>query len=77
MRTHSDESDRLFDVAESILNTADIRGSKRLYDAFDIPCDEAPPFIWNDTVRKELETQLTKAMRLNEPCEVVYVPLAD
>lgn len=77
MRTHSDESARLFDVAESILNTADIRGSKRLYDAFDIPCDEAPPFIWNDTVRKELETQLTKAMRLNEPCEVVYVPLAD
>jgi hypothetical protein len=77
MRTHSDESARLFDVAESILNTADIRGSKRLYDAFDIPCDEAPPFIWNDTVRKELETQLTQAMRLNEPCEVVYVPLAD
>ena len=77
MRTHSDESARLFDVAESILNTADIRGSKRLYDAFDIPCDEAPPFIWNDTIRKELETQLTQAMRLNEPCEVVYVPLAD
>lgn len=77
MRTHSDESARLFDVAESILNTGDIRGSKRLYDAFDIPCDEAPPFIWNDTVRKELETQLTQAMRLSEPCEVVYVPLAD
>jgi hypothetical protein len=77
MRTHCDESARLFDVAESILNTGDIRGSKRLYNAFDIPCDEAPTFIWNDTVRKELETQLTQAMRLGEPCEVVYVPLAD
>lgn len=77
MRTHSDGSARLFDVAESILNTGDIRGSKRLYDAFDIPCDEAPPFIWNDTVRKELETQLTQAMHLGEPCEVIYVPLAD
>lgn len=77
MRIHSDESARLFDVAESILNTGDIRGNKRLYDAFDIPCDEAPHFIWNDSVKKELESQLTIAMRLSEPCEVVYVPLAD
>ena len=77
MRTHSDEAARLFDVAESILNTGDIRGNKRLYDAFDVPCDDAPPFIWNDSVKKELEAQLTSAMRLGEPCEVVYVPLAD
>jgi len=77
MRTHSDEAARLFDVAESILNTGDIRGNKRLYDAFDVPCDDAPPFIWNDSVKKELESQLTSAMRLDEPCEVVYVPLAD
>ena len=77
MRTHSDESARLFDVAESILNTGDIRGNKRLYDAFDVPCDDAPPFIWNDSVKKELESQLTSAMRLGEPCEVVYVSLAD
>lgn len=77
MRTHSDDAARLFDVAESILNTSDIRGNKRLYDAFDVPCDDAPPFIWNDSVKKELESQLTSAMRLGEPCEVVYVPLAD
>lgn len=77
MRTHSDEAARLFDVAESILNTGDIRGNKRLYDAFDVPCDDAPLFIWNDSVKKELEAQLTSAMRLGEPCEVVYVPLAD
>lgn len=75
MRTHSDDAARLFDVAESILNTGDIRGNKRLYDAFDIPCDEAPPFLWNDSVKKELESQLTRVMRLGEPCEVVYVPL--
>jgi len=77
MRTHSDNAARLFDVAESILNTGDIRGNKRLYDAFDVPCDDAPPFIWNDAIKKELEAQLTSAMRLGEPCEVVYVPLAD
>ncbi|HMW57921.1 MAG TPA: hypothetical protein PLE72_12500 [Azospira sp.] len=77
MRTHSDEAARLFDVAESILNTGDIRGNKRLYDAFDVPCDDAPPFIWNDSVKKDLEAQFTSAMRLGEPCEVVYVPLAD
>ena len=77
MRTQSEESARLFDVAESILNTGDLRGNKRLYDAFDVPCDDAPPFIWNDTVKKELESQLTSAMRLGESCEVVYVPLAD
>lgn len=77
MRTHSDDAARLFDVAESILNTGDLRGNKRLYDAFDVPCDEAPPFIWNDSIKKELESQLTSAMRLGEPCEVVYVPLAD
>jgi len=77
MRTHSDDAARLFDVAESILNTGDLRGNKRLHDAFDVPCDEAPPFIWNDAVKKELETQLTNVMRLGEPCEVVYVPLAD
>lgn len=59
MRTHSDETLRLFDVAESILNTGDIRGNKRLYDAFDVPCEDAPPFIWNDAVKKELETRLT------------------
>jgi hypothetical protein len=77
MRTHSDDTARLFDVAESILNTGDIRGNKRLYDAFEVPGDDAPPFIWNERVKKELETQLTLSMRLNEPCEVVYVPLAD
>lgn len=77
MRAHSDEAARLFDVAESILNTGDIRGNKRLYDAFDVPCDDAPPFIWNDSVKKKLESQLTSAMRLGKPCEVIYVPLAD
>ena len=77
MRTHSDESARLFDVAESILNTGDLSGNKRLHDAFDVPCDEAPPFIWSDSVKKELETHLTTAMRLAEPCEVSHVPLAD
>ena len=77
MRTHSDNTLRLFDVAESILNTGDIRGNKRLYDAFDVPCEDAPPFIWNDAIKKELETRLTTAMRLGEPCDVVYVPLAD
>lgn len=77
MRTYSDEAARLFDVAESILNTGDIRGNKRLYDAFDVPCDDAPPFIWNDSIKKELELRLTSAMRLGEPCEVVYVPLSE
>lgn len=78
MRTHSDDTARLFDVAETILNTGDIRGYKRLYDAFDVPCDdEPPPFIWNDAVKKELETQLTKVMRLAEPCELIYVPMID
>ena len=77
MRTHTDDTARLFDVAESILNTGDIRGNKRLYDAFDVPCDDAPPFIWNDTVKKEMESQLTSVMRLGEPCEVVYVPITD
>lgn len=77
MRTHSDESARLFDVAESILNTGDLRGNKRLHDAFDVPCDDAPPFIWSDSVKKELETHLTTAMRLAEPCEVIHVPLVD
>lgn len=77
MRTHSNDAARLFDVAESILNTGDLRGNKRLYDAFSIPCDEAPPFIWDDSVKKALEEHLTVAMRLVEPCEVVYVPLTD
>ena len=78
MRTHSDDTARLFDVAETILNTGDIRGNKRLYDAFDVPCDdEPPPFIWNGTVKNELETQLTKVMRLAEQCELIYVPMID
>ena len=77
MRTHSEDAARLFDVAESILNTGDLRGNKRLHDAFDVPCDEAPPFIWSDSVKKELESHLTTAMRLAEPCEVIHVPLAD
>ncbi|WP_247424192.1 hypothetical protein [Ralstonia pseudosolanacearum] len=78
MRAHSDATARLFEIAESILNTADIRGNKRLYDAFDVPCDEPPPpFLWNDKVKRELELELTQAMRLAEPCEVVHVALAD
>ncbi|MDB0530054.1 hypothetical protein LBW56_25655, partial [Ralstonia solanacearum] len=77
MRVHSDATARLFEVAESILNTADIRGNKRLYDAFDVPCDEPPPFLWSDKVKRELELELTRAMRLAEPCEVVHVALAD
>lgn len=77
MRAHSDATARLFEIAESILNTADIRGNKRLYDAFDVPCDDPPPFLWNDKVKRELEAELTRAMRLAEPCEVVHVALAD
>lgn len=77
MRTHSDDAARLFDVAESILNTGDIRGNKRLFDTFDIPCDDAPPFIWNDRVKQDLETQLTRTMRLVEPCEVIHVQMAE
>lgn len=77
MRTHSDDAARLFDVAESILNTGDIRGNKRLFDAFDIPCDDAPPFIWNDSIKKDLESQLTSAMRLAEPCEVIHVQMTE
>lgn len=77
MRTHSDDAARLFDVAESILNTGDIRGNKRLFDAFDVPCDDAPPFIWNDAIKKDLESQLTSAMRLAEPCEVIHVQMAE
>jgi hypothetical protein len=78
MRSHSEDTARLFDVAETILNTNDIRGRKRLYDAFDVPCgDQPPPFLWNDSVKKELESQFTKVMRLSEPCELVYVPIVD
>lgn len=77
MRTHSDESAKLFDTAESIVNTCDLRGNKRLHDAFDVPGDEAPPFLWNDGVKKELEAQLTQAMRLAEPCEVIHVSLEE
>jgi len=77
MRTHSDDAARLFDVAESILNTGDIRGNKRLFDAFDIPCDDAPPYIWNDAIKKDLESQLTSTMRLAEPCEVIHVQMAE
>ncbi|MGA4047807.1 hypothetical protein ACI2TP_10995 [Ralstonia nicotianae] len=77
MRAHSDATARLFEIAESILNTADIRGNKRLYDAFDVPCDDPPPFLWSDKVKRELEAELTRAMRLAEPCEVVHVALAD
>ena len=77
MRTYSDDSARLFDVAESMMNTGDLHGNKRLHDAFDVPCDDAPPFIWNDAIKKGLETQLTTAMRLTEPCEVIYVKMED
>ena len=77
MRTYSENTTKLFEVAESILNTGDIRGNKRLFDAFDVPCDESPPFIWNDAVKKQLESQFTRVMRLDEPCDVIYVPLAD
>lgn len=76
MRTHSDETVKLFDTAESIVNTRDLRGNKRLHDAFDVP-GEPPPFLWNDGVKRALEAQLTQAMRLAEPCEVIYVPLEE
>ncbi len=77
MRTHSDDTLRLFDVAESILNTGDIRGMKKLYDAYEVPCEDAPPFVWNDAVRKKLEARLTTTMQLDEPCEVVHVQIDD
>lgn len=72
MRTHSGRGGiGLFDVAESILKYWRHPGT-RPYGRFDVPCDDAPPFIWNDSVKKELEAQLTSAMRLGEPREVVH-----
>ncbi|CAJ0781150.1 hypothetical protein LMG18090_01282 [Ralstonia mannitolilytica] len=41
VRTHSDDTMRLFEVAESILNTADVRGCKRLYEAFVVAFERA------------------------------------
>ena len=77
MRTHSDDAARLFDVAESILNTGDIRGNKRLFDAFDIPCDDAPPFIWNDALRTDLGPLLTTTKQLTKTYEVINVQMAE
>ncbi len=76
MRTHSEASIKLFDTAESIVNTQDLKGLKRLHDAFDVP-GEAPPFLWNDEVKDRLEAQLTEAMRLAEPCEVIHVAMEE
>jgi hypothetical protein len=76
MRTHSEASIKLFDTAESIVNTQDLKGLKRLHDAFDVP-GEAPPFLWNDAVKDRLEAQLTEAMRLAEPCEVIHVAVEE
>lgn len=76
MRTHSESSVKLFDTAESIVNTQDLKGLKRLHDAFDVP-GEAPPFLWNDEVKDRLEAQLTEAMRLAEPCEVIHVAVEE
>ncbi len=75
MRAHSPETTRIFEIAESVLNTSSLRGLKRLFDAFDVPGDEPPPFIWNDSVKATLETRLTESMRLADRCEVVHIVL--
>jgi hypothetical protein len=38
---------------------------------------DAPPFLWNDGIKRALEDQLTQAMRLAEPCEVIHVALEE
>lgn len=77
MRTQSAATCRIFEVAESVLTTGDLRGGKKLYDAYEIPSDVAPPFIWTDKVKSALETHLVKAMKLDAKPEVVHIELVD
>lgn len=77
MRTHSPASCRLFEVAESIVTTGDLRGGKRLHDAFEIPCEHAPAFLWTPKVKATLEAELAKAMKLEAAPEVVHIELED
>ena len=78
MRTHSPASRRLFEIAESILVTSEIRSGHRLYDAYVIPGEETPPtLIWSAQIKETLETQLMRAMRLDTKPDVVHVELID
>lgn len=77
MRTHSAATCRIFEVAESILTTGDLRGGKKLYDAYEIPSESAPAFVWTEKVKSALETHLAKAMKLDAQPEVVHIELED
>lgn len=77
MRTQSAATCRIFEIAESVLTTGDLRGGKKLYDAYEIPSETAPPFIWTDKVKSALETHLVKVMKLDAKPEVVHIELVD
>jgi hypothetical protein len=77
MRSHGVATRRIFEIAESILNTGDKRGGKKLYDAYEIPSETAPPFLWTEKIKGALEAQLAKAMKLDAPPEVVHLELVD
>lgn len=77
MRAHSVATCRLFEIAESILTTGDLRGGKKLYDAYEVPSETAPPFIWTTKVKAALEAELVKAMKLDAPPEVVHIELVE
>lgn len=77
MRTQTAATCRIFEIAESVLTTGDLRGGKKLYDAYEIPSETAPPFIWTEKVKAALETHLVKAMKLDAKPEVVHIELVD
>ena len=64
----------LFDEAEQYFYAEHHRNYGRLYEAFDLDCDDVDAFAWTDAKRVALEALLQERLGLERGCLVQHLP---
>lgn len=63
----------LFDEAESLFYADHYRNFGRMYEAFELDADTRADFIWDDTIKVALETQIQAKLELTGRCTVTHL----
>ncbi len=64
----------LFEEAEQYFYAEHHRNNGKLYEGFDVDCDDISGFEWTDEKRNQLETALEEKLGLGGPCKVQHLP---
>lgn len=63
----------LFDEAENLFYADHYRNFGRMYEAFELDADAQVDFVWDETIKAALETQIQERLELTGRCTVTHL----